>query len=263
MAQRRSKQRSDNIFRAALEGSVEDVRGMIAAGTHPDDREEADDPTPLVAAAATGRLDVVEALVQAGADVNIVVDDLSGELDQFPFLDELFAVGRLSGITPLTHAVLYRQERVRDYLAPLTATQLRSEAGAIRDVMARQVVAVPRPYGAAKQKPKSASQTARDNLLAASAAARRWIWSCPLCGRQGYKPALPERIDRRETAAQLRRMYQPLTLSKDRICERCTEKIAAAMTRVAQKRQKKLASLPPESRAKLGAMAKKKPSAES
>src|SRR5436305_968444 len=101
MAQRKAKRRFEDLTRAALEGSAEDIRGMIAEGTHPDDREEADDPTPLMAAAARGRLDVVEVLVGAGADVNAEADDQYGELEQFPFLDDLFANARLTALTAL------------------------------------------------------------------------------------------------------------------------------------------------------------------
>jgi hypothetical protein len=215
-----------------------------------------------MAAAARGRLDVVEVLVQAGADVNAVVDDPSGELDPFPFLDELFACGRLSGITPLAYAVLYGQKCVCDFLCPRTAASLRSEAEAMRQVKAAQPPAALRPYGT-PEKPKSASQGARDELLAASAAARRWVWTCLLCGRQGYKPGLPEEIDRRGTAGQVRRLFRPLPLGKDRVCEGCTQRAAAAMRRREEQRQRKLASLPPELRAKLGGMAKKKRGPES
>jgi hypothetical protein len=262
MARGRSKRRFDNLTHAAVDGSADDVRGMIEAGTHPDDREEAEEPTPLMMAAAQGRLDIVEVLIQAGADVNAVVDDMSGELDQFRFLEELFAMGRLSGITALGYAVLYGHERVCDYLSPRTATALQSEAEAIRQAKAAQPVTAPRPYFA-PEKPKSASQAERDELLAASAAARRWIWSCLLCNRQGYKPTLPEEIDRRGTAGQIRRLFQPLPLSKDRFCEKCTQKVAAGQRRIEQHRQKRLASMPPESKAKMGGMAKKKPDPES
>jgi ankyrin repeat protein len=209
---------------------------MIANGTHPDDREEPDEPTPLMAAAASGRLDVVEVLVEAGADVNAIVDDQSGELDQFPFLERFFAFGGLSGITPLVYAVLYGQEDVCAYLAPRTATNLRSEAQAVRQAKTAQPSAAPRSYGA-PQKPKSASQAARDELLAGSAAARRWVWDCPLCGRQGYKPTLPDQIDRKGTAAQLRRLFKPLPLGNDRICEGCRNRAAAAMRRREARRQ--------------------------
>lgn len=82
---------------------------MITDGTHPDDREEASDPTPLMVAAARGRLDIVEVLARAGADVNAVAEDHSGDLDQFPFLDELFGTARLTALTALAYAALYGQ----------------------------------------------------------------------------------------------------------------------------------------------------------
>jgi hypothetical protein len=256
MAKRRSKKQFGNLTHAVLEGSAEDVRGMIDEGTPPDDREEADEPTPLMAAAASGRLDMIEVLVDAGADVNAIVDDQSGELDQFAFLEELFACGRLSGMTPLAYGVLYGKKDVCDYLTPLTAADLRNEEEAIRKAMAGQPTAAPRPYFA-PEKPKSASKAARNELLAGSAAARRWVWSCPLCGRQGYKPALPEEIDRQGTAGRIRRLFQPLELGKDRICAGCHKRAAAAMRKMEERRQKKLASLRPELKAKLGGMAKK------
>jgi hypothetical protein len=237
MAKRRTRQRFENLTHAVREGSAADVRVMIAGGTDPDDREEPEEPTPLMVAAATGRLDMVEVLVAAGADVNAIVDDQSGELNQFPFLDELFALGRLSGMTPLAYAMLHGQKDVCDYLASRTAAALRSEAEAIRQAKAARPSARPRPHGA-PEKPKSASQATRDELLSGSAAARRWVWNCPLCGRQGYKPTLPEEIDRKGTAGQLRRLFRPLPLSKDRICERCTQRVAAAMRRRDERRQK-------------------------
>src|SRR5262249_55869419 len=132
MAKQPRRRRFDNLTHAALEGSGQDVRAMIDNGTPPDDREEADEPTPLMAAAASGRLDVVQVLVGAGADVNAVADDQSGELDQFAFLEDLLPLGGFSGMTALAYATLYGQKPVCDYLTPLTATNLRSEVDAIR-----------------------------------------------------------------------------------------------------------------------------------
>src|SRR5262245_56768432 len=128
MPRRRIKRRFEDLTHAVLEGSAEDVRGVIAEGTDPDDRDWVNDPTPLMAAAARGRLDVVEALVTSGADVNALAEDLSGELDQFPFLDDFFANARLTGLTALAYATLYGHEQVCDYLAPRTSSHLRQEA---------------------------------------------------------------------------------------------------------------------------------------
>jgi hypothetical protein len=185
--------------------------------------------------------------------VNGLVDDLSGELDQFPFLENLFADGLLSGITPLAHAVLYGQERVYVYLAPLTAIALRTEA---------EVIAKAKPSGAlwpygAPAKTTSASQAIRDALLADSAAARRWVWSCLLCGRQGHKPDMPGEIDRRGTAEKVRRMFKVLPLGKNRQCERCVQKVAASLRRIEEKHQKRLAAPPPELKVKRAGMKKK------
>jgi hypothetical protein len=236
MAQRRSKRRFDNLTHAALEGSAEDVRGMIADGTHPDDREEADEPTPLMAAAARGRLDVAEMLVSAGADVNALAEDLSGELHQFPFLDDFFANARLTALTALAYAALYGQEQVYHYLAPRTAPRLRQEAEALRRARAEYPGLAPRPYLAPK-KPESARQADREELLASSAAARRWVVQCGLCQKRGYKPAMPDEIDRRGTAARVRKLFPPLAL-KDFFCQQCRDRVAKARQRIQAERQK-------------------------
>src|SRR5262249_61580250 len=93
---------------------------------------EPHDPAPLMGAAAQGRLEVVEALVAVGADVNAQAEALSGDLDQFPFLDGFFADARLTALTPLAYAALYGQHQVYDYLAPKTHARWRREAEALR-----------------------------------------------------------------------------------------------------------------------------------
>jgi hypothetical protein len=236
MPQRRSKRRFEDLAHAVLEGSAEDVRGMIADGTHADDREEENDPTPLMIAAARGRLDVVELLVGAGADVNAEAEDSSGELDQFPFLDDLFADGRLTALTTLAYAALYGQEQVYDYLASRTAPRLRQEAEALRQARAEHPALVPRPY-LEPEKPKSARQADRKKLLASSAAARKWVVQCVLCQKQGYKPAMPEEIDRRGTAALVRKLFQPLALEAY-FCPECRGRVAKGMQKIEAERQK-------------------------
>jgi hypothetical protein len=240
MPRRQARNQFDNLTHAALDGSAADVRRLIATGTHPDDRDEAKDPTPLMAAAARGRLDVVKVLVHAGADVNAVAEDHTGELDQFPFLDELFATGRLSGLSPLVAAALYGQEQVYHYLAPRTAALLRREAEAIQAARVAQPGFVPRPY-LEPEKPPSTSQRAREALLADSAAARRWVVQCPLCRKQGYKPTMPAEIDRCGTAAQVRKLFRPMAL-EDYLCPRCGEMLAAARRKMAARKAKRTSS---------------------
>jgi hypothetical protein len=236
MPQRRSKRRFEDLTHAALEGSAEDVRGMIGDGTHPDDREEVDDPTPLMAATARGRLDVVEILVGAGADVNALAEDQSGELDQFSFLEKLFANARLTALTALAYAALYGHDPVYGYLVPRTAPYLRQEAEAIRHTRAEYPDIAPRPY-LAPDKPKSARQADRDELLASSAAARRWVVRCPLCQKQGYKPAMPDEIDRRGTASRVRELFPPLAL-ENYLCQKCRDRAAKGRQKIEAERQK-------------------------
>src|SRR3974377_1078388 len=108
MAKRKTNRYHD-LTHAVIHGTVDDVRQILATGMDPDAREEADDPTPLMVAAARGRLDIAEGLVTAGADVNAQVDDQSDELGQFSFLDELYAATELHGLFPLAYAALYNQ----------------------------------------------------------------------------------------------------------------------------------------------------------
>jgi hypothetical protein len=209
---------------------------MIAEGTHPDDREEADEPTPLMVAAARGRLDVVEALVDSGADVNALAEDQSGELDQFPFFDDFFANARLTALTALAYAALYGQEQVYDYLAPRTAPRLRQEAETLQRARAEHPGLAPRPY-LAPAKPRSARQADREALLASSAAARKWVVQCALCQKQGYKPAMPDAIDRRGTAARVRELFSPLAL-ENYVCQPCRDRAAKALQKMQAERQK-------------------------
>ena len=235
MAQQRRAQRFNDLAEAVLGGTADDVRRMTADGTHPDDRDEINDPTPLMIAAARGQLDVVEVLVSAGADVNALAEDFTGELDQFPFLDDLFAESRLTAMTALAYAALYGQEQVFHYLAPRTAPSLRQEAEALRQAKAAHPDVVPRPYLEPK-KPKSAREADRAKLLASSAAARKWVVQCPLCQKQGHKPGMPDEIDRRGTAAQIRKLFQPLILEAC-LCPQCCDKSAKAMQKIQAKLQ--------------------------
>jgi ankyrin repeat protein len=56
----------DDLVRAAADGDAEDVRAQLAAGSDP--RAATMGRTPMACAAANGRLDVVEVLLDAGVD---------------------------------------------------------------------------------------------------------------------------------------------------------------------------------------------------
>jgi len=61
--------KSDDIWTAAEEGNVEDVKGYLANGVDVDERDESYGGTPLHFAAYSGN-EVVELLIANGADVN-------------------------------------------------------------------------------------------------------------------------------------------------------------------------------------------------
>jgi uncharacterized protein len=121
----------DGLCHAIREGTAEDVRQLLVAGSDPNEIEEAGDVTPLMYAAAGGDLEIVKALVEGGAEVNALAEDLSGDLDEFEFLDEAFQDAELHGLTALIYSVLYGHSDVKKYLAPLTNAELRSQAKAI------------------------------------------------------------------------------------------------------------------------------------
>jgi ankyrin repeat protein len=234
---KRDMQKEGDLSRAVIEANSDAVRQMLARGIDPDGRGDHEDPTPLMIAAARGRLDVVEALVAAGADVNAQFDDQSDELDQFPFLDQLHAAAELHGLFPLAYAALYRQKNVYDFLDERTAPPLRKRAEAIRQASATKAPRSIRAYGE-PARPKSVAKAARESFLAANAKARRWVNACLLCDREGYKPQLPEQIDDKGTAAQLRRLYNELPLNDRRMCGNCMGKVAAGLEKAQAKRRK-------------------------
>jgi ankyrin repeat protein len=127
----RKPRRFKGLDDAIQNGSAADVRQLLAAGADPSEVEELGDVTPLMSAAARGDLEIVRALVEAGADVNALAEDLSGDLDEFPYLDEAFQHAELHGMTTLMYAVVYEHAEVKAYLYRLTNPELRAQARAV------------------------------------------------------------------------------------------------------------------------------------
>jgi ankyrin repeat protein len=127
----KTKRRFEGLFDAIGNGTAEDVRQLLAGGADADEIEEAGDVTPLMAAATRGDLEIVKVLVEAGADVNALAEDLSDDLDEFEFLDEAFQEGELHGMTALLYAVLYGHTEVKKYLSKATSPGLRAQAKAV------------------------------------------------------------------------------------------------------------------------------------
>ena len=67
-----------NLFDAAMNGDVETLRALLAAGSFPVDEADLEDYTPLLWAAEQGQLACAEALLDDGADVNYVAHPPSG-----------------------------------------------------------------------------------------------------------------------------------------------------------------------------------------
>jgi hypothetical protein len=269
MAKRRTGRRFATLWDAVVEDSADDVRRTLAAGHSVDERDEEGDPTPLMYAAARGHLDVVRALVAAGADVNVVAEDLL-DLPPLPFLEPLYESATLWGMTALAYAVGYGRDAVCDFLAPRTSAALRRQADAVRRARAAYLDALDPEARAASErrllgeKPAPpARAAARTAFLRAHPKLARWVVQCPLCRRQGSKPALPTETDPHGPVAALRRLFQPLALRKDGMCEACAQRVARAMRRREEQRRRKPASLAPELRAKMRGMLHKKPAPKS
>jgi ankyrin repeat protein len=127
----RGPRRPENLHDAIQNGTADDVRQYLANGADPNEIEEAGDPTPLMVAAARGDLAIVKALVKAGADVNGLAEDLSGDLGEFEYLDEAFQNAELHGLTVLVYAVIYGHTEVKAHLGKLKDPELRSQARAV------------------------------------------------------------------------------------------------------------------------------------
>src|SRR5690349_15358085 len=134
-----TRKHADCLFAAVGEADADEVRRLLLAGADPNYVEESGDITVLMIAASGGRLDIVELLIEAGADPNAMAEDLSGDLDRFSFLDDLFAQAKLHAMFPLAYAALYGHQSVYDYLAPLTSAKLRRQAEEVQH--ARQAAA--------------------------------------------------------------------------------------------------------------------------
>jgi hypothetical protein len=75
--------------------------------------------------------------------------------------------------------------------------------------------------------PVSGAAAARRALVQEYSAVARWLVRCALCGREGYKPSMPQEIDRRGTAAQVRRLFRPLSVV-NYVCDRCQARVDKA-----------------------------------
>jgi hypothetical protein len=111
------------LWEAVFDGTLADVNDFLSRGGIPEEREEEGDPTPLMRAAELGRLDVVPALVEAGADVDDVASDTLDWSD-LPFLEAVFQSGTFRGMSALAYAVAYGHPEVADYLACRTSADL-------------------------------------------------------------------------------------------------------------------------------------------
>jgi Ankyrin repeats (3 copies) len=249
MAGRKARPAFDSLWDAVVAGSPDDVRRLLDAGADADEREDSDDPTPLMYAAASGRLDVVELLVVAGADVDTAIEfdniDLPGDNlpDDQPadsFLDELTSHNALDslGWSAPGYAAVYGRRAVYDFLLPRASAAVRRQAEA---VWAARQASEPRPRKPARS---TASAAARKALLAEHPKLARWIVRCALCAKVGYNPAMPAETDRQGTAAKARELFPPLALEVQ-VCQRCRDKVEKAERAAGAVQKKRLAELPP------------------
>jgi hypothetical protein len=257
MARRKGTSRFDTLWEAVRDGTVADVRAILtAADGVPEERDEEGDPTPLMYAAALGRLEIVQALVEAGAEVNVIASPEPGlELPELPFLDPLMERGEIQPavLCALAYAVGYGRTGVASFLQPYTSGELQRVAaavGAAREQYLRSLDDKARKAVLRKRdQPESNAATERRALLAEHPKLSRWIVQCPLCPRQGYKPTMPAEIDRQGTAARVRRLFRPLAL-ENYLCERCRDKVAKGQRAIVARAQKRRAGSPPQPKTK-------------
>lgn len=126
-----AKKGLESLCDAIQKGTAADVRQFLAAGENPNEVEERNDVTPLMSAAQRGDLEIVKALVEGGADVNALAEDLSGDLDEFEYLDEAFQAAELHGMTAVVYAIIYGHTKVKTYLFKLTKAELQKQAKAV------------------------------------------------------------------------------------------------------------------------------------
>src|SRR5438270_11693310 len=106
------------LVEAVEAGDASAVADLIRRGADPNYVEDRDDATPLMRAAEAGRIDVVRALVEGGASVSAVAEDL--ELGRLLGGDEQAAESVGSSAWPLLYAELAGHREVAAFLAPLT-----------------------------------------------------------------------------------------------------------------------------------------------
>jgi hypothetical protein len=253
VARRRTRPAFETLWDAIRDGTAADVRAVIAAaGGIPEEREEYGDPTPLMYAAALGHLDDVQALVEAGADVNELAEHGIGDLPDLPFVDELKETDELlASISALGYAVGYGRDEVAAFLGPLTAANRRRGAEAIaaarRDYLARLSDKARDAFLQKCERKVTGVEAERQALLRDHPKLARWIVPCVGCQRLGYLAKLPVEIDKRGTAAAARRLFRPLS-ADNFACERCQPKFERARRDGEALMQKRLAELPPHVR---------------
>jgi hypothetical protein len=155
-----------------------------------------------------------------------------------------------TGFSAPVYAAAYGRREVYDRLAPLATAEVIAQAEIVwrerqayldelDDDARRELL---RSHSRQVRKPPAKAE--REALLAEHPKLKRWIVQCIGCQRQGYKPTMPEEIDRQGTAAEVRRLFQPLELT-DYLCQRCSQKAEKATRAAEAKVRQAMASLPP------------------
>lgn len=132
----------DSLWDAVVRGGPADVRALLDAGAGPDEREDVDDPTPLMYAAAVGAREVAELLIARGADVNAATEHYAIDLpeDAVPedqpddaFLDGVTSFNNTAwaGWTAPVYAALFGRREVYDFLRERASPAVRQQAEAV------------------------------------------------------------------------------------------------------------------------------------